>query len=736
MNMQKHDNIDASRSAFAAVFPGIESFYSFVHDNNDATVHSIISLAYTNQLIPKKNKESLLGYIEKNTLLYSDPIDIDDISFEKFKEVANIKSIRWLTREMNKLIKKLDLKFAGISNVMFTRLLSESANTAAKRNTLRVLSLWVGYFRPDLHQHWNYHTFLNLSQKKHRSRSNEGARIAFSLQNRGDVINEKSIKWFKNEMKSCLHDLNIEYANFNGSQSFQLTEFVINLPKESSEMDGYSHPGSYKQCIRDAVAITHQMLVRWSISEHHSPKRFLTIGIAAGEFSNVDHYLKPMINKEMPCNPDIRLTEFAYQCVLINRVRVIVFNEPCQINIVNGEVIYAWCITGLWNTLYLDFIPDLMSKNILKKSKDSDAELKNTLWFGNNKTGPHNKHNIIKTFLKYPSNSILGLEIAKILYFRRNFWAANEILELMLKVNPLDLTARTLRMLTFWNMGAGYSQYEVAEIQFNRADIEANYIEKNCAYKDEDFYCEYGLTQFIHAIFIFRMLRINGGIYKDEASYISLSSKNVIALLDKAEKIFEHSLTIPTSGNRSLFWLIYCRSFKRILLKSELLFQKKGLVLDTYNIVEKVVKDIAISFGWLDEEGKNKKLFQKKAAYILKEYEESVYLRCYKPNVMFSIACATWDFSTEITYGDAVGVLSLLKESIEISKTLKKDQMGIYSVLGLKLIPAKDFIIEVQKTITEIEKRIGSFDEVSDKNEKEVIAPDTIFDLKLFLVNI
>jgi hypothetical protein len=568
MNIQKKASTDTCRSALAAAFPEIESFYSFVHDNDDATVHSIINLACENQLIPENNKKLMLDYIEQKTPLYRAAIDIEDISFDRFKEVANVKSIRWLTREMNLLIKQLDLKFTDISNVMFTRLLSESANTAAKRNTLRVLSLWVGYFRSELHEQWNYHTFLNLALKKQHSRSNEGARIAFSLQNRGDVINEKSIKWFKNELKRCLQDLNIQYANFHGSQSFQLTEFVINIPKESSEMDGYSHPVSYKQCIRDAVAITHQMLVRWTISEHHSPKRFLTIGIAAGEFSNIDHYLKPIINKELPCNPAIKLTEFAYQCVLINRVRVIVCNEPYQIKIFNGEVLYAWCIKGLWSTLYLDFIPDLMSKNILKKSKDADTELKNILWFGNIKTNTHNKQNIIKTFLKYPHNSILGLEIAKILYFRRNFWASNEILEFMLKANSLDLTARTLRMLTFWNMGADCTQYEVSEIQFNRADIEATFIEKNCAYKDEDFYCEYGLTQFVHAVIILRMLRMHGGIYKDESSHIHLSSINVLELLNKAEKIFEHSLTIPTSGNRSLFWLIYCRSLKRILLKS------------------------------------------------------------------------------------------------------------------------------------------------------------------------
>jgi uncharacterized protein Usg len=45
MNIQKKASTDACRSALAAAFPEIESFYSFVHDNDDATVHSIINLA-------------------------------------------------------------------------------------------------------------------------------------------------------------------------------------------------------------------------------------------------------------------------------------------------------------------------------------------------------------------------------------------------------------------------------------------------------------------------------------------------------------------------------------------------------------------------------------------------------------------------------------------------------------------------------------------------------------------
>ena len=58
-------------------------------------------------------------------------------------------SVRNLTGQINRLIKNLDLAHivpaAKVSNAMFSRLGRGPANTQTKRNTLRLLSFWIGY---------------------------------------------------------------------------------------------------------------------------------------------------------------------------------------------------------------------------------------------------------------------------------------------------------------------------------------------------------------------------------------------------------------------------------------------------------------------------------------------------------------------------------------------------------------------------------------------------------------
>ena len=60
--------------------------------------------------------------------------------------------------------------------------------------------------------------------------------------------------------------------------------------------------------------------------------------------------------------------------------------------------------------------------------------------------------NAIATFFRYPHNSLLGVEIAKTLYYRKRCSEAAEILRILLSINPGDLVARTLRMMLFRNM--------------------------------------------------------------------------------------------------------------------------------------------------------------------------------------------------------------------------------------------------------------------------------------------
>ncbi len=50
------------------------------------------------------------------------------------------------------------------------------------------------------------------------------------------------------------------------------------------------------------------MNIRWALSEYCTQNRLLSIGIAAGEFANIDKYLLPTLNAKLPGDPAIRMS--------------------------------------------------------------------------------------------------------------------------------------------------------------------------------------------------------------------------------------------------------------------------------------------------------------------------------------------------------------------------------------------------------------------------------------------
>ena len=67
-------------------------------------------------------------------------------------------------------------------------------------------------------------------------------------------------------------------ARFDPTTSPRL---YVDFPKEEEAGD----PASYRQCLRSAVSLAHQIAVRWALSKYCTKNRFLSIGIAAGEYA-------------------------------------------------------------------------------------------------------------------------------------------------------------------------------------------------------------------------------------------------------------------------------------------------------------------------------------------------------------------------------------------------------------------------------------------------------------------
>ena len=381
---------------------------------------------------------------------------------------------------------------------------------------------------------------------------------------------------------------------------------------------------------------------------------------------------------------------------------------------------------------------------MLQTNPESEERLNKVLWFPSEETTYVDKtkqSNAIITFLQFPQNSLLGLEIAKTLYFRRKFLEANEILRIILSTDPLNLTARTLRIAIFWNLGLDETlPYSVSEIYFLRAEMEAAYIEKNSFNMDEDFYCEHAYSKLANALRILRLLRENGGEYTGKD--MTLTMEEVFELLDKSERIFMKGVTASSTGHRSLFILLCVHSFKEMLKKDEKFLKNPNKkLLDKGNVCRETAKDIFLLANWLRhdyEEEKKQEFFRKRFENAARLHNDSVVLRTRRPNIIFTFAVLFFDFCPIMTVGTVKKVLELLRSASGMARLLGKDEvcLGSMTRFSAELMPNSVFITHIQEAINQIESRVGRLEDLEERMEAELIDESMVGGLKLFCSNI
>jgi hypothetical protein len=747
-NQTQYSESQKVELALIAVFPTVEAYRSFIEDDKE-DAGPFIRLARQYGIIgEKQGARAIEAFIEDNSRSPDEcmpPEGLKTLSdLLEGKEVGM--TVRSLTKWINKLINEFDLGHimpAGkVSNAMFSRLGRGPANTRTKRNTLRLLAFWFGYKRPHLGAVWNYDTLRKLCPSEQRIESDEGARIGFYLHSRGDLIEDKTVKWLKNELRSCIEDLG--HVQYGKIQSYSTTSFYLDLANEGIAKEGLSHSSSYGRCVRDAIAIAHQVAIRWALSPLRSQRKIMTIGIAAGKFSTLDVYVQTVLNVKLPGDPVIRVTDYTRQCVLVNDIRATFCQLPKEIEVFDGEIVNIWWIKELWNIYYWDFVPALLKDEMLQNDPQSEERLRTLLWFPDEKltlTEDEKKPNAITTFLKFPQNSLLGLEIAKTLYYRRKFLEANEILRMILSTEPHNLTARTLRMAIFCNLGLDESlPYSAAKIYFKRAENEAAFIEENCTNKDEDYYCERAYCRLAQALRILHLIRLNRGEYHERD--ISLTEKDVYRLLSDAEDLFMRGVTVSSTGHRSMFMIGCVCSLRRMLKKNEdFVNTPEGKLLDKHDICKETAEDIFSVGGWLrkDYTGDIRYGFLRKrmkSGFML--YDNAVLLRTRQPNMKFSYALGLWDFSPVITVGIAKSVIKLLKEAIAKAKQLKQDKVCVVSITRVKaeIITVDRFIRDVSECIEQVESRVGSLEDLEKGEDSDPIEAEKSGGLKLFCLNI
>ena len=737
---------DKSISALLSVFPSHEAFRKFYEDSSHSkAVESFVAYAAKNNIIKTGDVNSLEAFIRQHELTPDDCTPPNNLSFEALLEkkadlLKMTLSVRALADHINSLIKECRIDLPKVDKSMLSRLKKEPADTIYKQDVLRSLAFWLGHERAELGPIWNYKTLIKLcSESKQTANYKEGVRVGFALYSRGDVIDHEIIGWLKKVLKSYIEQSlgQFLYGRWGKIHSHDITTLYIDFPKEVDVSD----PMSYRQCLECAISLAHQIAIRWSLSKYCSKNRFLSIVVVAGEYSNLDNYLLPLLNAKLPDDPVIRVSDYARQCLLINDIRVILCQYPSETTLFNGEALTIWWVTALWSTHYFDFVGDLLTDKILQNNPAAIEKLNRLLWFPEEEEKKQRKvdeSNAVSTFFKFPHNSLLGVEIAKTLYFRRRFEEAAEILRIVLSINPTDLIARTLRMLIFRNRAVDAENYSVAMGLMKMAEKEAIFIRENCDHQSEDFFCEYALILRARAMLTLRYTRTDKNIAKDRKT-LSILKQNVFDDLDRSEDLFEKGMTVSPSGIRSSYLFCSVQVLRAILKSDEEIFINPQKAVDAdFMTVHKSAEERLDQLGYLRKDLPENLQYEFMAKKMIKNlliHDDSISLQSYRPTIYFCNAVALWDFLPARTVGTTKFVLQTLGKTIDIARLMGKDDVCIYSFTRTygEVIPAPEFVNHIEKAIVMIEKAAGK--NLYEREDSEVIAMSDNLSSLLMTVN-
>jgi tetratricopeptide (TPR) repeat protein len=532
-----------------------------------------------------------------------------------------------------------------------------------------------------------------------------GVRIGFSLTGRGDKIDLEIIQWLKNTIKDYIGKSleQFSYGSWGKVRFLDITTLHVDFPREKP----LNSPLNYRQCIRSAISLSHQIALRWALTPFCSQNRFLAIGIAAGNFASLDRHLRVTLETKLAGDPVIRLTDFARQCVLVNEIRAALCAKPEEMTLHNGENLNIWWVVGVWSTIYFDFVPEMLDDPLLGNKTDAAQELFNQL-LGNlshNQSGlVKEKSNAVVAFFRSPHNTMLGMEIAKVLYYRRRFWDAIQILKILLSLNDDHIHARSLLMVLYRSLALSAPKIQIAERLFKQARKEADYILANCEYQSEDFYCEYAVIFLAKAMLMLKELRLRSDPNEQHCE-VRQAKKNIFAALSKAEDLFETAIMVSPSGIRAHYLRNSVALIKCILKNDEKIFTDRHRPLDgSPDTIRQMNIDNQWQYGFLREdipEAYPYESMEKIFNAFFHSHDDSIALEAYRPTIYFCSAVSWWDLFPLRTVGTAKRVIQLLKEALSIADAMDAKGLCIYSFTRTygEMLPAKEFMEHLTKAI-------------------------------------
>ncbi len=720
-------------TALTAVFPNSESFAEFVEDSeNQSRLQSFVEFAARHGVIDTPTTEAFKRFIIENKRPQINE-SLDDLTLEELidnrRTYLNIRiSIRSLIDKINDLLINNDLMLPPLNSSMFTRLKRQVADTPRKRDALRSFAFWIGFERGDRGSGWHYETLKALCRENVNSALNNscGVRIAFSISGRGHIIGQDIITWMKRTIRNTLIEKADLLANGNTPKikTYDLTTFQVDLPNA----DQSTNPSAYANTLKEAIDIAHQLTIKWILSPFSSYNRFFSIGVATGDFDEVNDQLQAILNAKLPEDPVIRLTDYARQCVVINQIKVIMNYKPEEIELYSGERFKVWWITELSGMIHWGLVPGLINDGLLGEDLFNAINLRRQLSIPTDANSAQD-NSAINRFFRFPQNSMLGFEIVRTLLCKKKFAESMEILNALLRVTPYHLNSRITRMVLYKYLGVEAVNYYISDKMFRMAEKEAAYIVENLNHIGEDFYYEYALLKLARLSTAIKALRRQDNtIY--EVLDLRMGAPDLILLLNEAEEIVMEGVTVSSPTVERIIYLTLSIEVLKIVLYENI--KDDGRINPRLTCSAEKIKqhmlnifisqyNQALDIGTTDLSRAMR--FTNEAAI---HDGSMIALDGYRSAQMFATAVFYWDILPVRNVHTIKETLAHLNKALTFAKTLALMNEPVYSIATLsgQLVSADLFVSQVDSLINEIETRYKKASELEKMDSTAGIGRD------------
>ncbi|MBI5503089.1 MAG: hypothetical protein HY907_22780 [Deltaproteobacteria bacterium] len=693
----------AAASAVRFVFPDLDALVEFQRSDPEVArvaVPRLVQFAHEQGLIPLGTEVELRAWLERA------PVPANrrppGLSFgELMDRVAERRPVkRLIDAELRPLCRQLGLPDVQAS--MVSRLRDRFApNTRGKRNLLRVLAFWIGLHRPAWG--WDYPALLQLGVAAEPSPdldSADGVRLAFRIALRDGLSEAEGLEWLREELAASCRGLGLFHL---GPERIAVAAgtLYVSVPRSRRNPEDAL---LYSRALRDAVALAHQALVRWSLRDF-GVGQALTVAIAAGPFAGLDTSLQAMLKARVPEGAPIRVTSFVHSCAGLAEIKLVFRPEPYEVVLYASETLEVWVADSLWSHVYYDVVA--AAEGLIPSTREALPAFRDSLFAGD---GSANR--ALAVALAQPDNTMLHFELAKACLARGLFREADRFVAVILAHRPFHVVARTLRLVVHLNLALSQTEPAVTWSLLRDAIDQGRFILDHCRVENEEPYCELGQVHFCVARRLYHTLvrrqagelalahrEISGSRSgRDEPEPRALEDSIRGLVLDhlrQAADCFDRGRTISPSGmgHRSLHWTFRVRALEALLRSDDEAFAPErwpdGMVQDRHDVFRTTANRLLVGLGWSADNPPGRGGTAASAdvswpVHILRafdRYDNAVLSAPYRANVRYAFAALVFDFAPELTVGMLRLVLAWLGEAETQAGAIAARPEGAHSII-------------------------------------------------------